>query len=307
MSTNQPMEDRWVQRKIVVDLEKQIRDAVMAPPKVRVIMIEGEAGMGKTTMARLLGKAFGSPSGYEPIETPEGILYIGLPDMYDPETNSNKGLEDRIIRSFMEVWQKDGTLDEWIPLEEASDRPMRRFSEYEKERDRYDLHYKSGVRGEALEKQRHAIEQAFAKDLARACRYYYPVLSIDTIERMVLATDPIQREYDLGRDTASLIGWFLFQISELPKGTIILFGRKADFLWELLQEEFAGSEKVELVRYDTPPLVGQDLEAFLEQRKAEMPDLVDLLKNVQNDLIRLTQGNPLLLDMTLHILSETSK
>ena len=53
----------------------------------------------ESALARELGTRFGSPSGYESVQK-EGIIWSGILDLYDPDTNSNPGIERRLLEAF---------------------------------------------------------------------------------------------------------------------------------------------------------------------------------------------------------------
>ncbi|MBK9925437.1 MAG: AAA family ATPase [Anaerolineales bacterium] len=171
---NNNKQPSWISRTDAEQIASTIRtSAQQLEDRVHLYLVEGKPGTGKTVVARLIGQEFNSNDGYE-IGKDGNILWTGLFDMFDPDTNSNLGLEQRIQRSFE---QHDVY-----------------FTRYEQEREFYESHYKTGVRGAGLEKQRKRIEEAFSDDLAEATSKFFPIISLDTVERLTSAADPVQRE-----------------------------------------------------------------------------------------------------------------
>jgi len=284
--------ESWVRRDIEETIVEEIHQASSSSESiVRIYFIEGLAGTGKTVLARRIGQAFGSSDGYEPNE--EGPqVWTGLHDVFDPDTSNNQGFEQRIQQAFHKRKVK--------------------FSKYEMERDFYDTFFKTGIRGPGLEGQRKAIEQGFADDLAEACRAFYPIVPLDTVERLSSTADPVQVELNLSTDTASLIGWLTFQIQKLPRGTFLFFGRKTSFLFKYLCEFFkidangkSSDGRYCLRKFELRAFDAQDLDAFFSYRAIQFSDLAVLLRSeIRGQLYELTGGNPLLLDLALQTLIE---
>lgn len=277
----------WVSRTDAKEIASTIRmTAEKLEDQVHIFLVEGGPGSGKTVVARLIGQEFNSTDGYE-IGKEGNILWSGLLDMFDPDTNSNLGLEQRIQRAF----EQQGIY----------------FTKYEQERDFYESHYKTGVRGSGLEKQRKRIEEAFSDDLSDASNEFFPVISLDTVERLASAADPVQRELNLSEDTASVIGWLLYQIEELPRGSILLFGRPTTLLPKILQDKFGDHPRVKFTRVQLGAFSDQDVVEFFDHRQNEFPQLKYLDKETKQKISTKTLKNPLLMDIALQALIESDK
>lgn len=282
--------DNWIRRKAEEIILDDIHEASSSMENiVHIYIVSGLAGTGKTVLGRSIGKALGSSDGYEPNQ--EGSeVWSGLLDVFDPDTSNNQGLEQRIKQAFNE-------------------RNIN-FQKYDLEREFYDTYFKTGIRGTGLETQRHAIEQGFADDLAAASRNFYPVIGLDTIERLSSTADPAQKALSLGTDTASLVGWLGFQIQNLPRGTFLFFGRKTTFFSSHLREQLkigldGWSEDGRFVLKDIElvSFAPEDLGAFYEKRQQQFGELNQLLDDeICSKLYDLTRGNPLLLDLALQTL-----
>lgn len=282
---NNNKQPSWISRTDAEQIASAIRtSAQQLEDRVLLYLVEGKPGTGKTVVARLIGQEFNSSDGYE-IGKDGNILWTGLFDMFDPDTNSNLGLEQRIQSSFE---QHDVY-----------------FTRYEQEREFYESHYKTGVRGAGLEKQRKRIEEAFSDDLAEATSKFFPIIPLDTVERLTSATDPVQRELNLSEDTASVIGWLLYQIEELPRGSILLFGRHTDFLVDALQKRFSNHPKVKFTLVSLDSFSDQDAEELINQRQSEFPELKILDEEAKQNIKNKTNKNPLLLDIALQALIES--
>lgn len=91
--TSQPL---WIHRKIGDQIYDQI---VTDEPKIVIWLIQSPAGMGKTYLARDIGTRLSSVTGYEPAQQGH-LLWSGILDLWDPTTNSNRGIEQRLIRAL---------------------------------------------------------------------------------------------------------------------------------------------------------------------------------------------------------------
>jgi tetratricopeptide (TPR) repeat protein len=288
MTTNEPL---WISRKIADEIHERI---ITDDGSAAVYVVEAEAGMGKTFMARDIGARLGSATGREPVRLGR-IAWSGILDVYDPDTNSNQGIERRLIQAFSVTGAE--------------------FDDYNLAREMYDAYFKTGIVGSNLEEQRHKVEDAFAqglKGLSVSCRL---VLVFDTIERLETASDLTQKELGFSDDTASVIGWLLFQICQLRSGVVLLFGRRSQRFLQTLQKalrqanaERHGLAPIELRHIELSDLDSDELSAFLNNRMARYPQLKRVL---DDDLWRMiaeqTGGNPLLLDLALQVLMETAK
>ncbi len=282
--------DSWIRRESEEIILNDIHEASSNMENVvHIYIISGLAGTGKTVLGRSLGKVLGSSNGYEPSqEGPE--VWSGLLDVFDPDTSNNQGLEQRIKQAFN--------------IRKVN------FQKYDLEREFYDTYFKTGIRGTGLEAQRHAIEAGFAADLAAASRLFYPVIALDTIERLSSTADPAQKELDLGTDTSSLVGWLGFQIQELPRGMFLFFGRKTQFFSSNLQDRLkigpdgrSPDGRFILKTIELISFAPEDLEAFFAQRQQQFAELNELLDaEIRLRLFERTRGNPLLLDLALQTL-----
>ncbi|HEY77181.1 MAG TPA: tetratricopeptide repeat protein [Thermoflexia bacterium] len=285
------MDHLWIPRRIADEIYERI---ITEDQSAVVYLIEAPAGMGKTFLARDLGTRLGSPTGYEPAQRGK-IAWSGILDIYDPDTNSNQGMEQRLIRNLPQSGYE--------------------FDAYKEARTLYDAWFKGGVTGGSLEEQRRAVETAFAKGLEEIAKDWRLVFAFDTVERLEWAADPTQKEMGLFDDTASVMGWLIFQISHLRQGVVLLLGRRADRFYEALtkaveraNEDRAqnGRPPIELYRVQLGPLDEAELKEFFSDRMNRYPVLRPLLaEDLRILLARQTGGNPLLLDLALQALVET--
>lgn len=280
----------WIQR----NATEGIFEAILTnSPGVNVLLIESSAGVGKTFLTRDIGTRLGSESGYEPSRQ-ERMVWSGILDIYDPDTNSNKGIEQRLIEAL--------PAGNW-------------FDTYHSERALYDAWFKGGIVGSNLEVQRQKVEQSFAAGLSGLSRQWYPVLAFDTVERLESGTDPTQRAVEIFDDTASVMGWLIFQITHLERGTIFLVGRPAKRFEQTLikhirhaNEERLPELQIHLTPIELLPLDPAEQARFFAYRRQNAPKLRELLTpSLEKLLIESTKGNPLLLDIALQTLLETSK
>lgn len=282
---NKDQQLAWISRTDAEKIASTIRSSArQLEDRVYVYLIEGKPGTGKTVVARLIGQEFNSSDGYD-IGKDGNVLWTGLFDMFDPDTNSNLGLEQRIQHAF--------------------EQQNIYFTRYEQEREFYESHYKTGVRGSGLEKQRKRIEEAFSDDLAEASNKFFPVISLDTVERLTSAADPVQQELNLSEDTASVIGWLLYQIEELPRGCVLLFGRHTEYLVKVLKKRFDNHSRVKFDLISLDVFSDQDADALITQRQGEFPELRILDEESKLNIKIKTNKNPLLMDIALQALIES--
>lgn len=281
----------WIKRELADEIYQHI---ITMPERVTIFFVQARAGYGKTFLARDINTRLGSRTGYEPAKK-EKVISSGILDLYDPDTNSNLGIERR--------------------LEEAFSTPDRYdFEDYHTERDLYDAWYKSGIRGADLETQRVRTEQAFARGLQKVADASYPVIVFDTIERLEGATDPIQRRWELFEDTASVIGWLLFQITQMKRGTILFFGRRTERVRNALEHaaneenrKRVGGPPIDFISHDLGSLNQAEMSLFFDFRVAGNQLLQRLLTDdIKSLFAQRLGGNPLLLDLALQALMENS-
>lgn len=278
----------WISRRIADEIYERI---ITEDNSAIIYLIEAPAGTGKTFLARDLGTRLGSPTGYEPARMGK-IAWSGILDIYDPDTNSNQGIERRLIRALPQSGSE--------------------FDAYRDAREVYDAWFKGGVVGASLEDQRRKVEAAFAEGLGEVAKNWRPVLVFDTVERLESAADPTQQETGFFDDTASVMGWLLFQVARLRQGVVLFLGRKADRFYEALtraveqaNQERPGLMPIELRRVELKELDAEEMQAFFRNRSERYPDLRPLLTaEVQELLAKQTGGNPLLLDLALQALLE---
>lgn len=285
----------WIRRHLADQIIKHITEA---PEELTVFCIEADAGMGKTFLARDIGTQLQSPTGYEP--SCLGKLYwSGILDVYDPETNNNRGIELRLMDAYA-VKEMD-------------------FQYYKEAREQYELWFKTGITGSGLEEQRHKVEEAFAMDMKLFSEEFYPIIVIDTIERLEIASSPVATlETELYTDTAMLVGWLIYQICRLPRGAVILLGRPSELFYQLLKDHIERENKrvdsgfpdarrseIDLQLLPLTDLDHAEVENFYDRRIIQYPQLWTLLdKDLQLQLMKVIGGKPLLLDLALQALLE---
>jgi len=287
----------WINRQLANDIHQQI---MKQPDGVFIYLIQAPAGVGKTFLARDIGTRLGSQTGYEMerFTTDKGeIVWSGILDLYDPDTNSVSWIEQRWIEAFATPTRFE-------------------FDTFFTQRDVYTEMGKAGMVGYAVKEQRQNTSKAFAAGMQTAAAHCYPVMTFDTVERLQSAWDATEYELqDTLEDTAHTYHWLEYQIECLPRGVILLFGRNVPRLEanlrKIIQEtnrgrgpEFQITFKAENLAYLNP----QEQQSFFDHRKARHPKLKQLLTP---DLVQLlvdrTQGNPLHLDIAIQTLLETDQ
>ncbi len=285
----------WINREAAAKIFKNI---VEHKQGVQMYLIRAGAGTGKTCMAREIGVQLGSKTGYESGHN-NNIYWSGILDLYDPETSNNRSLEQLLIQAF-------------------SKHPGVEFQDYQKERRNYANMSKSGSSGAHLEDQRQNVERAFSSEMRRIAREKHLVWVFDTVERLQSALDPTESR--LGAletgvdDTASVLGWILFQITHLPRGTIMLFGRNAERLESRLssaireasytRDKSDGPIRFEVV--DLSLFTLDETEQFFKHRSEKHAPLKQILTDeIRSLMFERTDGNPLLLDIALQTILET--
>jgi len=293
---------QWISRTLADEIYNSILSQKQTGGNgVKIYYVKAPGGAGKTFLARDLGTRLGSQSGYEP-GNKEGILWSGILDLYDPDTNNNRGIEQLLIRAF-------------------SKHPNVDFQDYFEERAGYVKLSRGGTGGPPLEDQRREVERAFSREIQEIARDKHLVWVFDTVERIQSAIDPIEAqlgEQGHPEDTASVMGWLIFQISRLPKATILLFGRPAKQFEDRLQ---AAIEKASRDRHqsfgsidfeikDLSILSDEEVQNFFEFQQTKYPLLAKILSlspNVKELLSNSTESNPLLLDIALQTILATGK
>lgn len=283
MTTRSP----WIERAFV---DQIVTAGYKKDHSVDVFLLLSPGGMGKTYAGRDAGHRLGSVNGYEPYVGAEWA-WSGLLDLYDPDTNSNQGLERRLSQ----VFDPNG-LD---------------FEDYRLERRHYDLYFKGGIQGEDLEKQRRKVEEAFAAGLRRAAEKRRLVIALDTIERIEAGTDPVQQRMGLTGDTASIAGWLVYQIIHVPNCVWLLLGRRGEQFVHTLRQAVAelaadGPVQVNVHTIPVDRLDEDEIARLYAHRIQDYPTLGVILDDeLRNLLVQCTEGNPLLLDLALQALLET--
>jgi len=271
----------WIPRKVADEIYARIVTADNAPV---TYLIQAPAGIGKTYLARDIGVRLGSPTGYEPAQQ-GNVAWSGILDVYDPDTNSNQGIERRLMEAFSQTGFE--------------------FEAYREARTMYDIWFKGGIVGSSLEEQRRKVEVAFAEGLKAAAAQQLLVMAFDTIERLESALDPLQQTYPES-DTASVIDWLIFQITQLEKGAVLLLGRQTSHFYQKLCAalEKAGRPAPELL--DLGALDADEAQDFFTDRAQRYPQAARLLdEDLKALLLERTTGNPLLLDLALLSLVES--
>jgi tetratricopeptide (TPR) repeat protein len=294
MTTSQP----WINRKLADEIHSAIRQQKEARKNgVSIFYITAPGGAGKTFLARDLGTRLGSPGGYRPGNM-EGIFWSGILDLYDPDTNNNRGIEQLLIHAF-------------------SDHPNVDFKDYFEQRAVYISLSQGGTGGPPLEEQRKKVEQTFSREICGVARDKLLVWVFDTVERIQSAQDPTEaRLGDLGQaaDTASVMGWLLYQISQLPKATILLFGRPEEQFEKRLRLAIKKADRpkslgsIRFKARDLSTLSSEEVNDFFQFQQVKYPPLARVLTPEVKELLSSSTGsNPLYLDIALQTILETGK
>jgi tetratricopeptide (TPR) repeat protein len=271
----------WITRKVADEIYEKVITADNVPV---IYFIQAPAGAGKTFLARDTGVRLGSSTGYEPARR-GNVVWSGILDVYDPDTNSNQGIERRLIGAFSQTGLE--------------------FEAYFEARSMYDVWFKGGIVGSSLEEQRKKVETAFAEGLKRASAQQTLVLAFDTIERLESAVDHLQ-QMQADRDTISVMDWLIYQIKRLDKGAVLLFGRRASRFYQQLCDGLAQAQRPAPILLDLGALDVDEARQFFDDRVQRYPQLTRLLDmDLQALLLERTDGNPLLLDLALLSLVES--
>jgi len=271
----------WIQRKVADEIYERAITADVAPV---VFFIQAPAGIGKTFLARDIGVRLGSPTGYEPARQ-RNVVWSGILDLYDPDTNSNQGIERRLIEAFSQTGFE--------------------FEAYRDARSLYDAWFKGGLVGTSLEEQRRKVETAFSEGLKTVSQGQRLVFAFDTVERLESALDPLQQA-QLDSDTTSVMDWLIYQITQLNSGVVLLFGRRASRFYQKLQAALAEAHRPKPELLDLNTLDADEAQDFFANRMQRYPQLEKLLnETLKALLLDRTEGNPLLLDLALLSLLET--
>lgn len=289
---------QWIER----DIANEIYENLLDVSSYWIYYITADAGAGKSYLARELGTRFNSEDGYSAAII-DRYIWLGIFDLYDPDTNSNYGVERRIIAALKEVLEWEDELE----FEFA-------FEKYDQERALYDSLYKQGIRGGALEKQRQSVQAAFSEGLNVFGEKYHLIFVFDTTERLEGSYDPIEKEEGFTKDSVGITGWILYQISHLRKGNMVFLGRPAQNLRELLEvsieEENQKREKGE-IKFSQVSLGNfskGETARFFEHRvlQHEKKELGKVLSSDLKDLMqKVLDGKPLQLDLALQVLLES--
>ncbi len=289
---------RWIRRQIADEIYNKILSQSQEEKNgVHVYLVEAPAGAGKTFLARDIGVRLGSRDGYGPGEK-QGILWSGILDLYDPDTNSNRGIEQLLIRAF-------------------SQDPLIEFKKYYDQRQKYVNMSLGGTGGPPLEEQRRTVENTFASELRKIASRTHLVWAFDTIERLESAFDPTEAELgELGQleDTASVTGWLLDQIARLPRATILLFGRETKRFKNrlnaaILEANYDRDKSIGTIKFevkDVSILTEDEVQDFFAFQEAKYSKIKKVMTNEIRDLLtKRTGSNPLLLDIALQTILET--
>jgi tetratricopeptide (TPR) repeat protein len=293
------MSHPWINREAAANILKEIHDHSQG---VKIYLIKADAGTGKTYLARNIGVQLGSKTGYEAGHTEDNkFFWSGILDLYDPETSNNRSLEQLLIQAF-------------------SKHPNSDFQDYYKERRNYTNMSRSGSSGANLEDQRQNVERAFSSEVRRIAREKHLVWVFDTVERLQSALDPTESR--LGEvetktdDTASVLGWILYQITRLPSATILLFGREAKRLesrlaYAISEASYVRNKADGPIQFEVMDLslfTLNETEQLFDYRAENHPQLKHILTDELKSLMfKGTNGNPLLLDIALQTIRETGK
>jgi tetratricopeptide (TPR) repeat protein len=288
----------WIKRKKADEIYADILAQKVAEENgVNIFYIKAPGGAGKTFLARDLGTRLGSPGGYKPGNR-QGIFWSGILDLYDPDTNNNRGIEQLLIRAF-------------------ADHPNVDFKDYFEQRAVYVKLSQGGTGGPPLEEQRKKVEEMFSKEICGIAGEKLLVWVFDTVERIQSAQDPTEaRLGELGEpeDTASVMGWLLFQISRLPKATILLFGRpeeKFENRLRLVIDKIDRPRSLKAIQFkviDLSTLSDEEVQDFFAFQQEKHPQLAKILSSDVKDLLSSSTGsNPLLLGIALQTILETGR
>jgi hypothetical protein len=294
MTTSQP----WINRKLADEIHTAIQQQKEARKNgVNIFYITAPGGAGKTFLARDLGTRLGSQGGYRP-GNKDGIFWSGILDLYDPDTNNNRGIEQLLIHAF-------------------SDHPNVDFKDYFEQRGVYISLSLGGTGGPPLEEQRKKVEETFSKEICGIASDRLLIWVFDTVERIQSAQDPTEAKLgDLGQpeDTASVMGWLLFQISQLPKATVLLFGRPEEQFEKRLRFAIKKANRprplgsIQFKVRDLSTLSAEEVESFFQFQGTKYPSLARILTPEVKELLSSSTGsNPLLMDIALQTILETGR
>ncbi|MCG2768949.1 MAG: hypothetical protein L6435_11295, partial [Anaerolineae bacterium] len=267
---------KWIPRKIMRKIQKAI-DAT--DRSTYVFYVTGEGGDGKTILLRQVGTSLGSQDGIAPCAP-----WSGIQDLYDPNVNSNSGLEARLSDA----------------LETDHE-----FQDYRAARDRYDAAREAGLPAGELEVERAHIADAFAECVNEVTRWSRAVIALDTTERIQYEWDEIQKSYGLESESTTVKAWLLDQLLRWQNCVVLLAGRpeKDDpYLRKALAETLGADPRV---RYEAISLGGftkDEANAYFRQKKEEYPELESIDSAFWDRLWQVTKGSPIRLDLALEVI-----
>ncbi len=266
---------KWIPRKIMPDIMKAI-EAV--DRSTHVFYITSKGGEGKTILLRQIGMKLGSSDGIAPSFPWSGIL-----DLYHADVNSSSGLETRLSQAL-------GTIGE--------------FQRFTDERGAWAARREAGLIAQELESERAKMADVFVECMNTVTRGARVVVAVDTTERMQYEIDDIQKLCGLEGESTTVRAWLLDQLRRWENCVVLLVGRpEADpYLGKALAEMLGADPRV---RYQALKLGGFDQDearAYFKHKKEDYPALEHIDTVFCNRLWKVTEGNPILLDLAVEVI-----
>lgn len=286
----------WIKREITTTIYETLRDQ----NQYNIFNITGGPGDGKTYIARDLGTRFGSPDGYLSSQH-NNFLWLGIFDIYDPDTNSNNGIEERIINALTQL------------LGEKEIKKI--FLEHKSKKQQYDVAYRQGIRGSTLEEARRSVLNTFFDGILKITEIYHLIFVFDTTERLESIFDkihfPPDKAISSNFELFGITTWILKLIRSLHKGTILFLGRPTQDIQKIISEQVISinqKQNKELIKFQNiklKPFTDVELENFFAHRKSLYQDknLDKLLgADFEKRIVKIVGKHPLYLDLIIQMI-----
>lgn len=222
--------------------------AVADNPGCHVFFFPGDGGMGKTRFLQETGKDVLEMHPH----TSREVRWSGVIDLYHPETHSNSGIEQALIKRL--------------------DPQNEYFATYQAQRQNFEQQRQAGLMGKELEALRQALTNSFREGYKRLAQANRLVLTFDTLELVQYENDTVQELCEVQTEALSVKNWFLEMIPQFPNTVTIFAGRphrrlQADFQHQFSQE--GCSYQTETIERFTPTEAKNYL-AELAKKQAEI-------------------------------------
>ncbi|MBN1315480.1 MAG: hypothetical protein JXA42_08430, partial [Anaerolineales bacterium] len=266
---------KWIPRTLAADIMRAFEEK---DASTHIFYITGKGGEGKTILLYQIGQALGSVDGAQPSFPWSGIL-----DLYHSDVNSNSELEQRLSHVF-EMNQE--------------------FANYHAERELFEVRRDEGLSGSELESERTQLSELFAAGMNEVAAQARLVIAFDTTERLQYDADQIQKLCGLESETTTVRSWLIQQLKWWKNCVVLLVGRAGEnpALGPLLAEALADLPDVHYEHRELKEFDQGEARQYFAQKKEYVPALVDLGDVFCERLRKVTDGNPIRLDLAIEVI-----